>query len=76
MAKTNTVRENTNTVDTKFLSDVIKRNDFVELDIELNDKIDTETEKVKSDRSVTDTQAKDLIEQWRKNNFFSARTLT
>ncbi|MCB9447136.1 MAG: hypothetical protein H6585_02180 [Flavobacteriales bacterium] len=68
MAKTNTVRENTSTVDTKFLADVIKRNDFVDLDQALNDKIATETEKVKSDKSITDTQAKDLIEQWRKKN--------
>lgn len=74
MAKTNTVRENTSTVDTKFLADVIKRNDFVDLDQALNDKIATETEKVKSDKSITDTQAKDLIEQWRKRTHFSVRT--
>lgn len=52
MAKTNTVRENTSTVDTKFLADVIKRNDFVDLDQALNDKIATETEKVKSDKAL------------------------
>jgi len=68
MAKTNTVRENTNTVDSKYLADIIKRNYFVELDQALIDKIDTEIEKVKSDRSITETVAKDSIKQWRKKN--------
>jgi len=75
MAKTNIIRENTSTVDTKILADVIKRNDFVDLDKALNDRIDTETENAKSDRSVTETDAKDLIEQWRKKNSLFSKDL-
>ncbi len=68
MPKANTIRENSGSVDTKSLADIIKRNDFVDLDQALNEKIDTEIEKVKSNKSITDTQAKELIRQWRKKN--------
>ncbi len=68
MVKGNKVRENINSLDPESLANIFKRNNLIDLDQALYDKIIVKIENIESNECITEKKAKSLIEEWYKKN--------